>query len=930
MKFNFAKPILLLTIAFSIVLNFLLFQSSTPYPQSHEQEDGIREALAQDLEMMTDPNLGYVPSERLISAKIYRDRLLKSRAAINGIQWFNLGPKNQGGRSRTMLIDANDASGNTVFIGSVGGGLWKTTNIAQANPNWTPVNDFLGNIAITTLAQDPSSLNVMYMGTGEGYFNSDAIRGLGIWKSTNGGATWNQLASTNTSDFYYCKKLVVTSTGIVLVATNSGVYRSVDNGNSFTKVLGDGLGISGAVNDNSYDIEIAANGHIYASLEGSLHKSIDNGATWGSAMTLPISARRIELACAPNDANYVYALVELASQLEGILLSTNGGSTWTAKSEPVDSDPDIAATDFTRGQAWYDLSIAVDPNNKNVLYIGGIDVFKSTDGANNWTQVSHWYGGFGFPYVHADQHLVHYKPGSSSTIYFLNDGGIFQTNNGTSSTPSLDDKGNNYISSQFYGCAMHPTSGVYTFLGGTQDNGSHLFTNLTVQNTNQVTGGDGAYCNIDQNEPQFMFTQYVYNKYFRSTDGGATFSDVFFNSNGRFINPSDYDDINNRLYASYTAGSYFRWNDPQTGNSFDQVSVPIFTTFRISAVKVSPGVNNRVYFGNSNGIVVKVDNAHTNSPTITDISGTLPSGYINCIEVESGNENHIIVTYTNYGLNSIWETTDGGSNWTSIEGNLPDMPIRWAIFNPNNNDQLVIATELGVWSTDNINGNATIWGPSNSGLANVRVDQIQIRPSDKYMIASTHGRGLFASNSFAVSNPLPLNLVSFQATAQHQDVAIEWSASDETDLSKYVLERSLDNKIFSPIYTVEPKQETISTYPYLDNDHYLFASFNVVYYRLKMIHVDGKITYSDIRTVHIENNDIISVFPIPFRETININTSELIKRIIILNSFRQKVMIIEHPISKQVQLDRNLVDGVYTLMVETNKQVFSTQVIKSK
>ncbi len=188
-------------------------------------------------------------------AKDYKDGLVRSNfAPISGVTWKEQGPTNQGGRTRAIMVDPNDVTGNTVWAGSVGGGLWKTTNINSATPNWTPANDLAGNLAVTSIAYDPSNTQVMYFTTGEGYNNVDAIKGLGVWKTTNGG----------------------------------GVQRSADGGTSWTKVLGTGLGITGAVSNTAYDVEVAVNGDIYASLNGSIHKSTTAGATFAAAQTVPI------------------------------------------------------------------------------------------------------------------------------------------------------------------------------------------------------------------------------------------------------------------------------------------------------------------------------------------------------------------------------------------------------------------------------------------------------------------------------------------------------------------------------------------------------------------------------------------------------------------------------------------------------------------
>jgi PKD repeat protein/lipid-binding SYLF domain-containing protein len=772
--------------------------------------DGPKEILERDIKMMKDPALGIVPSERLLEAKKYRDQLLqRTDAPISGINWKEQGPNNLGGRTRAILIDPNDATGNTIFAGSVGGGLWKTTNINSATPNWAPVNDLATNLAISSITVDPSNANIMYFCTGEGYNNIDAIRGNGVWKSTNAGATWSQLAATTSATFYFCQKIIVNSTGVVFVATSgNGLQRSADGGTTWTKVLGTGLGIAGAVSNFCYDVEIAANGDIYSSLDGSVHKSTNAGVTFATAQTLGVTAARIELACAPNDANYVYAIVENGSVVNAIIRTINGGTSWTSRTEPADADPGCPAADFSNGQAWYDLSIAVDPNNRDRLFVGGLDLFASSDGAGTWSQIAHWYGGFGFQYTHADQHHILFKPGSSAIAYFVNDGGVYSTANANVAIPTITEKNLNYRTAQFYACAMHPTTQTPYYLAGSQDNGTHQFNLNGLQPTTEVTGGDGAFCHIDQDQPQFQFTQYVYNDFFRSADAGVSWTNITYGGSGQFINPSDYDDVNNKLYASENAGKYVRWDDPQTGATFAAITVAAFNSGQVSAIKVSPNTANRVFFGIDNGRVVRVDNANTAAPTATNISTGLPAAYVSCVEVETGNDNHLLVTCSNYGVNSVWESINGGTSWTSVEGNLPDIPIRWALFNPNNNDQAVLATELGVWSTDNLNGGTTNWGASNSGLANVRVDMLQLRQSDKLMIAATHGRGLFVSDAFTtptaffsagkqlnyIDMPIQFNSESYKATAW------SWDFGDGSPVS--TLENPVHNYLASGKYTV--------------------------------------------------------------------------------------------------------------------------------
>jgi PKD repeat protein len=726
--------------------------------EKEEEENGaakwksIRDRFAQEFKQTRDITLNRVPRERLEEGRRYMQefqRTNKTNAALAGVNWVERGPSNVSGRTRAIMIDPNDASGNSIFSAGVAGGIWKTTNINAATPTWNPVDEFMANMAVTTLAADPSNPLIMYAGTGEGYSNFDAVRGDGIFKSVDGGATWVQLPATTGATFDFIQKIVVNSTGIVLAATGTGgLQRSNNGGTTWTKVLGTGLGITGAASNFCYDVEVAANGDIYSTLNGSLHKSTNAGVTFAAAQTLGVGASRLEIACAPSDANYVYALVEVGNVLSAVLRTTNGGTNWTLRTEPADADPGIPANDFTRDQAWYDLAIAVDPNNRDVLMMGGVDIAKSTDGAASWTQIAHWYGGFGFQYVHADQHLFIYAPGSSSIAYMCNDGGVYRTTDANVAMPTITFKGTNLNVTQFYSCAIHPTAFTNYYLAGAQDNGSQQFSGAGINTTVEVSGGDGGFCHIDQNQPQFQFTQYTNNDYFVSTNSGASWTNVTF-TGGQFINPTDYDNVNNRLYASNDPGDYLRWDDPQTGGTNTAVAVAAFAGGSVNAVTVSPNTANRVFFGIDNGRVVRVDNAHA-AAAATNISTGLPGGMVSCVEVETGNDAHLLVTYSNYGLVSVWESINSGASWTAVEGNLPDMPIRWALFNPNNSDQVMLATELGVWSTDNLNAGATVWGPTNTGLANIRTDMLQLRQSDDFVILATHGRGLYSTDAFTI------------------------------------------------------------------------------------------------------------------------------------------------------------------------------------
>jgi len=746
----------------------IVFNTKTKIPKP----DRMDLAWQQEFELTKDPNLNIIPRERLQASWIYQQSLFAQQTALNkaaipNITWVERGPKNCGGRTRSLMVDLNDPTKKTVWACAVAGGIWKTTDITAAEPNWSTNNDFFQNLAITHINQAPAKPQVMYFCTGEGNGNLDAVRGLGVWKSINGGKNWYQLASTNNGNFYYCQKIVSIGVGdTVLVLTKAGIYRSANGGNTFTKVLGSGIASAG---NNAYDLEIMNNGTMYvtmsngASTGGTIHKSYNTGVTWSNPLPMPsyMPGDEMEIAVSDVDTNIMYVLVESNSRISGILKTSNAGASFDSLAKyPVDADKGVSRStyprDFSRSQAWYDLSLAVDPNNANVVVVGGVDLFKTNNSGNSWTQISHWYGGFGIQEVHADQHYAYFEPGNSNVCYFGNDGGVYRSANFTQAMPSITTKEINYNTTQFYACDIHPSKGFNQYIAGAQDNGSHSFSQPQIGNSVRVTGGDGAFCHIDQDQPQYWFTSYVYTSYYRSTNGGSSFSNVMNTGGvqvGSFISPSDYDDLNNRMYLAGNNGFFVRWNNPQTGNSISFDTVALFAGGQVTHVKVSPNVSNRVYFGLNNGRIVRVDNANISNgiDSVINLGKGMSTGNISCVEVETGNENHILVTSSNYGVNSIWETKNGGQTWGSVEGNMPDMPIRWALFNPNNPIQVMVATELGVWSTDSLRGANTNWQPSNNGFANVRTDMLKLRQSDFQVVAATHGRGIYTCNIFSPS-----------------------------------------------------------------------------------------------------------------------------------------------------------------------------------
>jgi len=733
-------------------------------------------AWEQDYLATMNPSLRRPEKEKLspvlAMTKAMQQTIIPAAPGNAGSPWIERGPNNVGGRTRALTWDPTTT--NKVWAGSVTGGLWFNNNITSAASTWQPVNDFWDNIAVTAIAFDPTNSNTMYIGTGEGW-GAAASRGAGIWKSTNGGSSFTQLAST--TDFYYINDLVVRNeggAGVVYAAVavksyegqfhggSEGLQRSANGGISWAQMLPNVSGNPEAPTD----IDIAADNSIWVGVDansfGAGGGKIYSTTPAGTTFTLRHnhgSSGRVNLACAPSDADYVYAAFEVGGAMNAFKKSTNG-LTFSAAglTEPNDGDNGIPATDFTRGQAWYDLTLDVDPNNRENVIIGGIDLFKTLDGGATWPQISKWsnnpgLGTLPISLVHADQHTVVYKPGSSSEIIFGNDGGVFYSSNGNAPLTNdidIDSRINGYNVTQYYACAIHPTAGTNEFLAGAQDNGTQRYVSAGMNSTTEATGGDGGFCFIDQTNAQFQFTSYVRNSWRRSTNSGTSFSNIQNDQGtGSFINPGDYDNNQDILYSARTTSTIQRINSATGAINIDNFTIAGLGSMA-SHLSVSPHTttSTTLFVGTGAGKVFRVTNAQGGAPASTDITRNLPVGSISCIAIGGSNDT-LLVTLSNYGVSSVWFTTDGAAtNWTQKEGDLPDMPVRWALFNPNDYTEVILATEVGVWTTTNLNAGSPNWTTSNSGLANVRVDMLQMRSSDNEVIAATHGRGLFSSDGF--------------------------------------------------------------------------------------------------------------------------------------------------------------------------------------
>ncbi len=664
----------------------------------------------------------------------------------NALTWTQLGPGNIGGRIRAIAVHPTDP--NTVYIGAVAGGVWKTVN---GGTSWTSLNDFMANLAVCSIVIDPNNPNTIYAGTGEGFFNLDAIRGTGIFKSTDAGASWSQLSSTNNQDYYYVNDLDYDKiNGVLYAATRKGLYASADGGGSFVTKIYDTNG-----DDIHFtDIEIGYTNPItiYTAYgigsQSEIWRSTDGGTSFQPNASVN-GAGRIEIATSKSNPSVAYAsLMDLGTSGTGMMaITTNAGGNWTTINIPGPSYS--GASTYTGTQAWYDNILAVDPDNANILLAGGIDNWKTTDGGANWVQKTNWFSDGGAPpYCHADNHQIAFAPSNSNIAYLGNDGGIWKSTNKGDTWTALN---NNLFITQFYYGTVNPSGTVYA--GGTQDNGTLRTTGSSSWGS--ILSGDGGATEIDFTNTNNIYMEYVQLAFFKTTDGGATF---FKSMNGIPSGPGPWDGTTDRtLFISpfsmdpnnssiIVAGTYRVFRTVDGAANWNAISGDLTgdgtggSGAMVSAVIVAKGNSNVIYAGCTNGRVQVTTDAGSSWNLRT--SG-LPNLSVTKISTDPGNPATAYVTFSGYQASSkIYKTTDYGSSWTNISGNLPNLPTNCVVVNPANGSNLFVGTDLGIFSTTN---GGSSWVQDVTGMANVPVLDLDYRASDNKLFAATHGRSMYSA-----------------------------------------------------------------------------------------------------------------------------------------------------------------------------------------
>ena len=804
-------------------------------------------------ELTINPTTGKLDDGNLtkIREELNNQRLLQRNIGDAANAWNERGPNDIGGRTRAILFDPNDASNNTVYAGGVSGGLWKNTDITNSNSSWSRVTGMPGNLSVTSITVDPRNSNTWYIGTGEQYTAGDVV-GSGVYVSTDGGTNWAAInippadagdivfSATNLflSGIYYVNDVLAwdngTSTELFVAVgahvygdsanptdwlglQSAGLYRSINNGSTWSRIESANMiaNTSGGIDYYNIpnDLEISANntlwmgtiGNGFGNGGGRVYSST-NGSTWTAVATSPLTdSDRVEIEPSATNPNKFYVLAEGASSPVHIYETTNAFGSITSLSLPNDVDTGIASNDFTRGQAFYDLMIEADPNNDNILYVGGIDLFRSTNGGSSWSQISKWsnnnnLSGLNCSLVHADQHAMIFRPGNSNQAVFGNDGGVFYASSLSTAQNSdvIGVRNNDYNVTQYVKAGIGPngsgdTVGIFT--AGAQDNGSQAFRFATsgVNGSEELSDGDGFYTFVDK-DGQYMIATFIANVIYRFNlpwnglgrrQGGAT---TLSNdqSRGDFVNQMDYDSDANRLLTNNSNSSQNAIKSINVASNSNGSLTNNLLTEKPSAFRASPFESNAWYVGLKNGELIKLTGVSNTSATWNGIT-TPFVGSVSSVRF-GATTNDLIVTIHNYGVTSVWYSANAGGSWTSKEGNLPDIPVRDFLLNPLNNNEAMLATQLGVWATTNFNDANPTWTQSYNGMSDMSVTSFDYwakngDDNDNIVIASTYGRGVFTGSFTATSipdteNPTdPTNLVASNITENTVDLS--WDASND-------------------------------------------------------------------------------------------------------------------------------------------------------
>jgi photosystem II stability/assembly factor-like uncharacterized protein len=757
MNMKFKNTVTFFTFITILLISYLAFESQPVISNNKNKVSGAYEALNFFNYAREYPN-DKIPNDAYYRAfeQMEQHRLSKPENTATVDPWYTIGPHNSAGR--ILAIAFNPQNPNTIYAGSATGGLWVSYSAGAGLDAWQRIETGFPVLSVSTIAIEPNDSNVIYIGTGEVY-NYDAtgtgaayrdtrgFNGMGILKSTNGGATWYKSLdwSYNEQRGVWAVKINPLNSNTVWAATTEGTYRSYDAGTTWQQVHNVIMANDLVINPVDTNIVITGNGN-FSSTGFGIYRTSDGGNNWThitNGLPTPF-AGKVQLDIYNADPNIVYASIGHGfyvgyQNASWLCRSTDAGLTWTV----------MTTQDYARWQGWFSHDVAINQSNPDELIVIGIAVWKSTNGGATISQKSDGGLTFGRPpiggpeggpnYTHADAHDVKQHPTDFNTCYIATDGGIFIT---TDFGESFTSRNGRFQTHQFYNGTSSSQQDSLFMMGGLQDNSTVIYDGYLAW-IRQI-GGDGSWTAINADNDSIMFGSSQVLNISKSTNRGSSFFNVSPpGSDGTaFIAPYKifWGDGNimyagrDKIFKSTNAGG--NWTVTNNDQYLDGGLVAL-------AMDISYQTSDKVYvatapFAAFRGHVFRTINGGN---TWDDITDPLPDRFPADIAVDPNNDDIVYITYYGFGSGHIYKTTNGGASWTDITGTLPDVPTVAVIVDPNNSDHVYVGNDLGVYaSTDG----GTTWAVFSDGLPNAVIAMdLHITLANNVIRVATHGNGAY-------------------------------------------------------------------------------------------------------------------------------------------------------------------------------------------
>ncbi len=793
----------------STVFSFVFTSSkiSTGYLISVKHESGAKTSLEFINRMRSYPANDIPKAEFMEAFKKNKAMLKKAAASTKDIKpWKAMGPLNVPGR--TISLAVNPLNSNTLYAGAATGGLWRTYNSTNGE-NWQRVKTGFPTLGVMAIAIDPDDTLNMLIGTGETYGRSQSIGGyvwrtsrgsygIGILKTTDGGATW-----TKSLDWTFDQRRGIQDIAFnpdnsqtVFAATSEGIFRSYNQGETWENVYTVEMAQDIVIHLADTNKILVSTGNL-GSPDAGIYRSLDGGDTWNKLSGIPQFTGKTLMDIYETNPNVVYADVADSLSAIGLYKTIDFGDTWTK----------INSTDVARYQGFFAHWVAVHPTDENKIVQAGVDIYKSTNGGVSLTTV---YG------PHVDHHNYAHDPNNTDVLYIACDGGVYRSANFGESYTNI---GYGLQSSQFYNGFSSSYSDSNFALGGLQDNNTVIYRG--TENWDRVIGGDGSWSAMNALNDNTVYGSWQYGNIQRSNDKGYSFTSTINGITGSaaFIAPYVISENNpSILYA----GRRQVFKTENGGDTWTAVSNELDGN-EILSMAVSSQTPDVVFVGTAPVATRSHIFATTNGGTNwSDVTNGLPDRYPMDIAIDPKDKNKIYVVFGGYDSGHIYKSINGGSSWSDITGTLPDVPTLSVTIDPFNSDYVYVGSDLGVFVSSD-GGNS--WNDFNDGLPEaVMAMDLNISHSNRALWVATHGNGAYRRPLLFVPDfYLTINMADFQTSVlKGEEIGFKATVRNSGNNSQnedYTIEARLlgpdGNQVYSDTQTfccLAPNESTTITF----------------------------------------------------------------------------------------------------------------------